>query len=103
MPVGVHGEAGRSSCRGDYQDLKVISFASYSHVGMVRKENQDFFGKFPEDNLDLSSARGQLFVVADGMGGHNAGRDASELAVNILTHYYFTIQNDNLAESLRLA
>jgi protein phosphatase len=70
---------------------------------MVRKENQDFFGKFPEDNLDLAPAKGQLFVVADGMGGHNAGRDASELAVNILTHYYFTIPNDDIAESLRQA
>lgn len=80
-----------------------ITFANYSDVGMVREENQDFFGKYPEDNLDLSSPKGQLFVVADGMGGHNAGRAASEMAVNALAYSYFSIPSENIAECLKRA
>lgn len=43
-----------------------------SDVGLKREANEDFFA------LDESAG---LFVVADGLGGHVAGRVASELAV----------------------
>jgi len=43
-----------------------------THVGMVRSANQD--------NLFVDGVSG-LFIVADGMGGHNAGEVASDLAV----------------------
>ena len=99
----MYGETNWSSCRGDSENLKAITFGGYSDVGMVRNNNQDFFGKFPYDNLDLSTPKGQLFLVADGMGGHNSGRDASELAVNILTYYYFSIPKNSIIESLKQA
>ena len=50
-----------------------------------RKMNQDHFGTWPELGL---------YVVADGMGGHNAGEVASHLAVE--TIYQF------IAESARV-
>lgn len=46
-----------------------------SHVGRVRKENQDAFGFFPDIGL---------FMVADGLGGHEGGRQASTLAVDVV-------------------
>lgn len=49
--------------------------ASGSHVGMVRKMNEDAYLELPE--------RG-LWVVADGMGGHKAGDVASQTIIHAL-------------------
>lgn len=46
-----------------------------SHIGLVRKSNQDNVGCFPELGL---------FVVADGMGGRAEGEVASRLAVDTI-------------------
>lgn len=53
---------------------------SVTDVGQKRSENQDyvFASEQPIGNLP------NLFVVADGMGGHNAGDFASRCAVNVL-------------------
>ena len=50
-----------------------ISCGASTHVGKVRKNNQDSFG-----------FNDYLFVVADGMGGHLGGEVASDLAVKTL-------------------
>lgn len=49
-----------------------IIYGGGTHVGMKRKTNQDSITLNPELNL---------FVVADGMGGHNGGDIASQLTV----------------------
>lgn len=51
-----------------------LTVGSRTDVG-PRKMNQDHFGWWP----DLG-----LFVVADGMGGHNAGEVASQMAVEVI-------------------
>ena len=48
----------------------VLSYGSRTDCGLVREHN--------EDSL---VARPPLFAVADGMGGHEAGEVASEIAI----------------------
>lgn len=52
-----------------------MKYAARSHTGKVRNENQD---------ATLAEPDIGLFVVADGMGGHRFGAEASQLAVSVI-------------------
>ncbi len=71
-----------------------LFFSAKTDIGLVRTENQDNFGKFPENNLDLDSPKGQMFIVADGMGGHKGGKEASSIAVKVVGTEYFNSEFD---------
>ncbi len=64
--------------------VPAIRVGKYSHVGQVREVNEDSYFAF---DAMLCSHRGEelfgLFIVADGMGGHESGEVASSLAVKI--------------------
>lgn len=62
----------------------ILSWAAKTHQGKVRKNNQDAYGKFPKNHNDPDIPPGQLFIISDGLGGHNAGQVASQLAVRSL-------------------
>ncbi len=70
-------------------------FDALSDTGQVRESNQDFVfaSAAPVGNL------ANLFLVADGMGGHLAGEYASAHAVEIVTE---TIRRSRLTEPIAL-
>lgn len=80
-----------------------ISYGNCTDIGLVRSENQDASGKFPVDTLDAATPKGQMFIVADGMGGHRGGKEASALAVETIQQAYFADPSDSIEDSLREA
>lgn len=76
-----------------------------SDVGCVREANEDSVQAYPfaEDlrrNPGLVPPGGRLCVVADGMGGHRGGREASSIAVRRIGQLYYSQPGANPADTL---
>lgn len=56
-----------------------MEWAVKTHIGKIRENNEDSF--FVDENNH------SLFIVADGMGGHNAGEIASKMAIDIVSKF----------------
>ena len=66
-----------------------LTWGLMTDVGRVRKANQD-----------AVMANGSLFVVADGMGGHQGGEEASRIAVGALSTLGSVPTTDALADGV---
>jgi serine/threonine protein phosphatase PrpC len=72
-------------------------------LGLVRENNEDKFEFFEPEEPEILAAKGRLYAVADGMGGHASGQIASELALKSILKNYYSDFNEDVAESLKAA
>lgn len=63
-----------------------LASAGRTHVGMKRSHNEDSLRLFREENL---------FIVADGMGGHASGEVASQMSVETLAEFFRSTSEDD--------
>ncbi len=79
---------------------KVYDLGISSHTGQVMQENQDCY-------TDFECINGHVFIVCDGMGVHEAGAVASQLAVEsiraYLENHYFDMPEDALKAAIEFA
>jgi len=61
-----------------------IEHVQISDPGRVRGHNEDFLGYVPADTPARRNTHGWLFALADGVGGHDRGEVASQLAIETL-------------------
>lgn len=80
-----------------------VQYASLSDVGFRRRNNQDSHGVMLSPDAETFLARGHLFIVADGMGGHAVGELASKIAVDTIPHTYFKNRTDDIPAALNAA
>jgi protein phosphatase len=64
-----------------------ISSAGLSDIGKVRQNNEDVFALLPEENC---------YIIADGMGGHQAGEIAAKETVKILSQMLVLAQQNHV-------
>lgn len=64
-----------------------IRYAAKTDVGMKRTHNEDYFSLLEED---------QLFLVADGMGGHASGEVASKMATESIQEFFARTKDDDV-------
>ena len=84
-------------------DLKNhVAFHGFSvtHPGLAegREENQDQV--LIVENRPHSSQKGNLYGVADGIGGESAGLAASYLSLKILSEIYYQSKEEGIPNSL---
>ena len=80
-----------------------LEFASLSDVGLRRSNNQDSLAVMPAASQNSWQQRGDLFVVADGMGAHAAGELASKLSTDTVPLVYHKLMDRTPAEALLAA
>jgi serine/threonine protein phosphatase PrpC len=70
-------------------DPSAIKVVIKTDLGNVRTNNEDAACFFRIKDENLIRERGYLLIVADGMGGHQAGEVASNMAVEIISREYY--------------
>ncbi len=80
----------------------ILDVGHQADVGLVRDHQEDAYA-FQENPPDPRSirTRGTIYVVADGVGGYQAGELASRIAATSIVQKYYLDLNEDIVQSLR--
>ena len=72
----------------------MIRVHAVTDIGQVREENQDSILIFEPDDPQIRRRQGTLLVVADGMGGLEDGKVASQIAIDAILETYYAVEGE---------
>lgn len=78
-----------------------IRSSALTHPGRKRHSNQDFVTFFEPDDPQDVQASGNLYIVADGVGGASKGERASQYAAQKVLHEYYLFSQEEIGERLQ--
>lgn len=81
--------------------MTTVNVIAATDVGLRRQHNEDSQGLWIPDDPEVRARRGVLMVVADGMGGSQAGEVASRIAVQTVMRAYQEGAGDPLDDLAR--
>jgi hypothetical protein len=86
--------------RSDSMETGGIKAVVVSDLGNIRTNNEDMglFFKIADENM--LREKGYMLIVADGMGGHNAGEVASRMATDIICREYYNQKSSSVEKNL---
>ncbi|MBV8051294.1 MAG: Stp1/IreP family PP2C-type Ser/Thr phosphatase [Acidobacteriaceae bacterium] len=77
-----------------------VEVAALSDVGCQRSNNEDSYVYWEPENDSEFQSKGRLAIVADGMGGHEGGQEASSLAVRTMQEVFAEKQGEDIKSLL---
>lgn len=81
-----------------------VTASVQTDAGCVRETNEDNGRHItPFAGAAADNTRGSLTIVADGMGGHSSGEVASEMAVELISRFYYEDQTESSPAALKAA
>jgi serine/threonine protein phosphatase PrpC len=96
VPLGNGDVPSRNGVEADQSELEII-YAFGSDTGRVRDHNEDYV-TVQDPGQDARHHHGMLFIVADGMGGYQAGEVASESAAKVTIAEYYAAAADPVGD-----
>jgi serine/threonine protein phosphatase PrpC len=78
----------------------MFDVGTQTDAGVRRQVNEDSLAVPTDLPPQLLAQKGYLFVVADGIGGHTAGKTASDLAIRVVMQQYYADPSTDVRQSL---
>jgi PPM family protein phosphatase len=77
-----------------------VDAAALTDVGCQRQNNEDSYLYWEAEDDNEFQRKGRLAIVADGMGGHEGGQEASHIAVCAIKQEYQNAPGDDVRRAL---